>query len=77
MAPMAFVGPATSGFSTASIAQSGITSTVNYVYKKNTGKTITEQALHIMKKMKTDAILKSVQQTYLPKSILVETKVSP
>ena len=77
MAPMAFIGPATSGFSTASIAQSGITSAANYVYKKNTGKTIMEQALIIMNKNKTEAILKSVQQTYLPKSISPDTKVSP
>jgi hypothetical protein len=47
------------------------------VYKKNTGKTIMEQALIIMNKNKTEAILKSVQQTYLPKSISTETKVSP
>ena len=77
MAPMAFIGPATSGFSTASIAQSGITTTANYMYKKNTGKTFMEQAVIIMNKSKTEAILKSVQQTYLPKSISTETKNYP
>lgn len=45
MAPLAFVGPAASGFSTASIVQSGVTSGINYVVKKNTGKTIGEHAL--------------------------------
>jgi len=70
MAPMAFIGPATSGFSTASIAQSGVTSAVNYIYKKNTGKTIMQHALVTLNKKKTEAILKSVQQTYLPKNIL-------
>jgi len=70
MAPMAFIGPATSGFSTASIAQSGVTSAVNYIYKKNTGKTIMQHALVTLNKKKTEAILKSVQQTYFPKNIL-------
>ena len=70
MAPMALIGPATSGFSTASIAQSGVTSAVNYIYKKNTGKTIIENVLVTLNKKKTEAILKSVQQTYLPKNIL-------
>ena len=77
MSPMAFIGPATSGFSTASIAQSGITTTANYMYKKTTGKTFMEQAVIIMNKNKTEAILKSIQQTYLPKSISTETKISP
>ena len=40
MAPMALLGPATSGFSTASIIQSGVTTTANYMVKKSTGKTI-------------------------------------
>ena len=70
MAPMAFIGPATSGFSTASIAQSGVTSAVNYIYKKNTGKTIIEHALITLNKKKKESILKSIQQTYLPKDIL-------
>jgi len=45
MAPIAFIGPVTSGFSTASIIQSTITTSTNYIVKKNTGKTITEHAL--------------------------------
>ena len=60
MAPMALIGPATSGFSTASIIQSGITSAGNYMVKKSTGKTITQHALDQISK---DAL----QQTYLPK----------
>jgi len=70
MAPMAFIGPATSGFSTASIAQSSVTSAANYIYKKNTGKTIIEHALITLNKKKKESILKSIQQTYLPKDIL-------
>ena len=40
MAPMALIGPATSGFSTASIIQSGVTTGANYMVKQATGKTI-------------------------------------
>ena len=45
MAPLALIGPATSGFSTASLIQSGISTGANYVVKKSTGKTITEHVL--------------------------------
>ena len=59
MAPLALIGPATSGFTTASIIQSGVTTTANYMVKKSTGKTITEHAF--------DAISNDVlKQTYLP-----------
>jgi len=59
MAPLAFIGPATSGFSTASLIQSGVTTGANYVVEKSTGKTIAEHAF--------DAINKDVyRQTYFP-----------
>ena len=45
VAPLALIGPATSGFTTASIIQSGATTGVNYMVKKSTGKTITEHAI--------------------------------
>ena len=61
MAPMAFIGPAASGFSTASIIQSGVTTGANYMVQKTTGKTIGEHALDIINK---DAL----QQTYFPKN---------
>jgi len=48
MAPLAFIGPASSGFSTASIIQSGVTTGANYVVKRSTGKTIAEHALTII-----------------------------
>tara|TARA_B100001123_G_C14934031_1_gene876936 strand:+ start:500 stop:766 length:267 start_codon:yes stop_codon:yes gene_type:complete len=61
MAPMALIGPATSGFTTASIVQSGVTTGAGYIVKKSTGKSLGEHAL--------DAINKEVlQQTYLPKN---------
>ena len=38
MAPMALIGPAASGFSTASIVQSGFTTGANYLVKKTNEK---------------------------------------
>ena len=70
MAPMALIGPAASGFSTASIIQSGITSGANYMVKQSTGKTISEHAF--------DAISKEVlKQTYFPTNETYSLKVAP
>ena len=61
MAPLALLGPATSGFSTASLIQAGVSSGANYMVKKGTGKTIGEHAF--------DAISReTLQQTYFPKN---------
>ena len=58
LAPMALIGPATSGFTTASLVQSGVTTGAGYLVKKSTGKSISEHAV--------DAINKwTLQQTYL------------
>ena len=59
MAPMALIGPAASGFSTASIIQSGVTSTANYMVKKSTGKSISQHAFGAI----NNDILK---QSYMP-----------
>ena len=59
MAPMALIGPAASGFSTASLIQSGASTGANYLIKRTTGKTVTEHALDVL----SDDILK---QTYFP-----------
>ena len=59
MVPMALIGPAASGFTTASIIQSGVTTGANYMVKKSTGKTISEHAIDALNK---DAL----QQTYMP-----------
>ena len=59
VAPIALIGPATSGFSSASILQAGITSGANYMIKQSTGKTISEHAYDQI----SGDILK---QTYLP-----------
>ena len=59
-APLALIGPATSGFSTASLIQAGVSSGANFVVNKSTGKTISEHAI--------DVINKDIyKQTFLPK----------
>ena len=60
MAPLAFIGPVTSGFSTASIIQAGVSSGANYMVKKSTGKTIAEHALTVINKKDI------YQQTFVP-----------
>ena len=70
MAPLALIGPITSGYSTASLIQAGATTGANYMVKKSTGKTISEHAI--------DAINTSaLQQTYLPKEITSKTVILP
>ena len=69
IAPIALIGPATSGFTTASIIQSGVTTGANYMVKKSTGKTIAEHAFGSIE----DDILR---QTYFPKE-KVDLVVAP
>ena len=77
MSPMAFIGPASSGFSSASLVQTGVTSTANYMYKKSTGKTFIEHAMITLNKKKKEVILRSLQQANLPKNIASGIKVAP
>ena len=66
MAPMALIGPTISGFSTASLIQSGVTTGANYMVKRSTGKTISEHAI--------DVINKDIyKQTYLPTTSMLKT----
>ena len=58
MAPIALIGPATSGFTTASLVQSGISTGAGFIVKKSTGKSISEHAI--------SAISQGLQQTYIP-----------
>ena len=70
MAPIALIGPATSGFSTASIIQSGMTTGANYMVRQATGKTITEHAI--------DSFNKDIyQQTYLPTNKTLTSIILP
>ena len=62
MAPLALVGPAASGFSSASLIQSGIGASGNYMMKKTTGKSVTEHILEVMEK-------EIIQQSYFPKAL--------
>ena len=70
MAPLALIGPATSGFSTASIIQSGVTTGANYVVKKSTGKSVTE---HVIDSISNETL----QQTYLPQNKVVTALILP
>jgi hypothetical protein len=45
MVPLAFIGPATSGFTASSMMQAAVTSSANHIVKKTTGKTFSEHAL--------------------------------
>ena len=60
MVPMAFIGPVSSGFTTASIIQSTVTTSAGYMVKKSTGKSIAEHAIGALNKT-------TLQQTYFPK----------
>ena len=70
MAPLALLGPATSGFSTASLIQSGVTTGANYMVKKSTGKTITEHVL-------TSVSDETLKQSYLPQKEVAATPIIP
>ena len=73
IAPMALVGPAMSGFSTASIIQSGLSTGASYMVKKTTGKTLGQHAI--------EAILSpdetSIKQSYFPKNSRPSLIVTP
>ena len=60
MAPLALIGPAASGFTTASLVQSGVTTGAGYLVKKSTGKSVAEHAINAINK-------EILLQTYLPK----------
>ena len=59
MAPLALIGPMSSGFTTASIIQSGVTSGAGYIIKQASGKSVSE---HIMETINKDIL----QQAYFP-----------
>ena len=62
MAPLALIGPAASGFTTASIVQSSISTGASYLVKKSTGKSIGEHALSALNQQ-------VVRQTHFPEEI--------
>ena len=64
MAPLALIGPATSGFSTASLIQSSVSTGASYMVKKSTGKTISEHALSAINS-------EVLARTYVPQSEVI------
>ena len=70
MAPLALIGPAASGFSTASIIQSGVTTGANYMVKQSTGKTITE---HVFESINEQTL----QQSYIPQNKASAALIAP
>ena len=44
MVPLAFIGPATSGFTASSVMQAAISTSANHMVKKATGKSFSEHA---------------------------------
>ena len=73
MVPMAFIGPASSGFTTASIIQSGLSTGAGYMVKKSTGKTIGQHAFEVISRS-NEAVL---QQSYFPKNNYPSVIVAP
>ena len=59
MVPMALIGPATSGFTTASLVKSLPTTAVSFAIKKSTGKTIGEHAIEVINR-------DMIRQTFVP-----------
>ena len=68
--PMALIGPVTSGFSTASLVQSGISTGASFMVKKTTGKSISEHVFDSMNET-------TIKQTYLPQSKIAPTPILP
>ena len=48
MVPLAFIGPATSGFTASSVMQAAISTTANHMVKKTTGKSFSEHAYEVI-----------------------------
>ena len=70
MAPLALIGPVTSGFSTASLIQTGVTTGANYMVKQSTGKTITE---HVFESINEQTL----QQSYIPQNKASAALIAP
>ena len=70
MVPMALIGPVTSGLTTASLVQSGISTGASFMVKKTTGKSISE---HIFNSINETTI----KQTYLPQDKIAPAPILP
>lgn len=81
MAPVALIGPATSGWSTASLIQSGVTTGTNYMIKQSTGKSLSEHAYTVINEQVLQQTYSAIneqilKQTYFPKSSKKFSKTS-
>ena len=68
ISPIALVAPASQGFSTASLVQTGLTQTANHIVKEKTGKTINEHAWSVVEeKLLVPTVRKVIlKQAYFP-----------
>ena len=70
MVPMALIGPVTSGFTTASLVQSGLSTGASFVVKKTTGKSISEHVFDSINET-------TIKQTYLPQNKIAPASILP
>ena len=77
MVPMAFLGPATSNFTTASIVQSAVTNGAGYLVKKSTGKSISEHVLEVVNEETTQTYLPTQRNKYFPQIVKILPKSKP
>ena len=80
MVPLALVGPATSGFSTASIMQTVVTQSANYIVKRDTGRTISEHAFNAFENTQqafNSLTEEELKNTYFPEESLDSLKPTP
>ena len=78
MVPMAFIGPAASNFTTASIIQSTMSSGAGYLIKKSTGKSVGEHVLEAINEETTyQTYLPTQRNKYFPQIIKILPKSKP
>ena len=77
MVPMAFLGPVTSNFTTASIVQSAVTNGAGYLVKKSTGKSISEHVLEAVNEETTRTYLPTQRNKYFPEIVKILPKSKP
>ena len=80
MVPLALVGPAASGFSTASIMQSALSQSASYIVKQKTGKTIGQHAFDAFSDTQQafDSITNAeLQSTYFPQKNVSPLVLAP
>ena len=78
MVPMAFIGPATSNFTTASIIQSTMSSSASYLIKKSTGKSVSEHVIEaINEETAYRTYLPTQRNKYFPEIIKILPKSKP